>query len=197
MEERPEIYVLAGPNGAGKTTVAARLLPAALGVSRFVNADFIAQGLSPHAPQASALGAGRIMLRRIRELLARRCSFGFETTLASRTFAPLLRRARRDGAVVHIVFVHLESPDLAVQRVRIRVERGGHDVPEATIRRRYDRGIRNFFALYRPLADSWSVCDNSGTSLTFVARGGLDGVTTVMDAETWARVTLQGTSDAG
>ena len=146
MEHRqPEVFVLAGPNGAGKTTVAKLLLPETLGVQNFVNADFVAQGLSPHSPETSAFDAGRVMLRRLRQLRGEGATFAFETTLASRSFAPFLRDAKQQGYLMHLVFVFLTNEDLAVHRVRLRVERGGHNVPEDTIRRRYRRGLANSF----------------------------------------------------
>lgn len=195
--ESPEVFVLAGPNGAGKTTVAGTLLADTLGVETFVNADLIAQALSPHAPQASAFRAGRLMIERIRSLRHDRRTFGFETTLSSRSFVPFLDRAREDGYVVHLLFVFLRSPELATLRVRQRVEKGGHDVPESTIRRRYARGLSNFFHLFLPLADSWTVCDNSAEALTFLARGGADTKTIVLDAEGWEQVRRQESTHAG
>lgn len=107
--DRPEIIVLSGPNGAGKSTTATLLLPESLGIEQFVNADLIAQGLSPFAPGAAAFAAGRIMLRRIRELRALRHSFAFETTLATRTYVPFLRAAQNDGYLVHLVYHRLEQ----------------------------------------------------------------------------------------
>lgn len=192
---QPEIFVLAGPNGAGKTTVAEHLLPDELEVAYFVNADFIAKALSPHASEASAFGAGRTMLRRIRELRDHRQTFGFETTLASRTFAPFLREAQQLGYIVHVIYVSLRSADLAVSRVRLRVLRGGHDIPEATIRRRYTRSLVNFFQLYVPLAEGWTVWDNSGRTPALVARGSASEITTVADRERWEQLSKQGMGD--
>jgi predicted ABC-type ATPase len=157
----PRVVVLAGPNGAGKSTCAARLLRGVLGVDEFVNADIIAQGLSGFAPQRVAMAAGRIMMQRLRQLAASRVSFGFETTLASRSFAPWLDELQRGGYLVQLVFLWLPSADMAVARVAERVRRGGHDVPEETIRRRYERGLQNFVKLYQSLADEWQVLDNS------------------------------------
>lgn len=188
--KQPEVFVLAGPNGAGKSTVAAVLLPSALSVSHFVNADLIAQALAPHSPKSSAFDAGRAMLRRIRELRGLRETFGFETTLASKTFAPFLRDAQSLGYVVHIVYVSLRSADLAVNRVRLRVSKGGHDIPEATVRRRFRRSLVNLFQLYRPLADGWAVWDNSERGLALVARGVADEDATVLDRERWEQLSL-------
>lgn len=192
--EHPEVFVLAGPNGAGKSTVAGVLLPVELRVSDFVNADFIAQALTPHAPETSAMEAGRMMLRRIRELRDARRTFAFESTLASRTFGPFLRDAQQLGYLVHIVYVSLRNADLAARRVRLRVSRGGHDIPEETVRRRFGRSLRNLFEIYLPLADGWSVWDNSGRAPLLVARGGAGQTTTIIEHEPWERLSKQGTS---
>lgn len=189
--ERPEIFVLSGPNGAGKTTTASVLLPERLGVDQFVNADLIARGLSPFAPERTAFRAGRLMLERIHDLRRRGESFGFETTLATRSYAPFLRDARVAGYLVHLIYIWLSSVDLAISRVRARVAEGGHDVPPSTVERRYHRGLRNLFGLYQPLCDTWTVSDNSGDELIAVARGSraerLEGVT-VVDAERWSAI---------
>jgi predicted ABC-type ATPase len=165
----PTIAILAGPNGAGKTTLALRLLPE-LGIGEFVNADLIAQGLSPFSPAGAEILAGRLMLERIREFAARRASFAFETTLASRTFAPFLAAERRRGYEVCIHYVWVRSPELAVSRVEERVRRGGHGVAADVVRRRYGRGLRNFFTLYQPVADSWVLVDNSLGTPVVVAQ---------------------------
>lgn len=138
--------ILAGPNGAGKSTAAPELLQGELSVSEFVNADVIARGLSAFDPDRAAIAAGRVMLVRLNELARQRATFAFETTLASRSFAPWLRGLRTSGYAVHLVFLWLSSPDLAVQRVADRVRSGGHDVPPGTIRRRYGAGVRNVAA---------------------------------------------------
>ncbi len=187
----PEIFVLSGPNGAGKSTTATVLLPETLSIEQFVNADLIAQGLSPFAPTSSALEAGRIMHRRIRDLRDRCQSFAFETTLASRSYVRFLQDAQQSGFVVHLAFIWLSSPDLALSRVAVRVQQGGHDVPSETVRRRYWRGLRNFFGLYQPLANTWTLCDNSNTQLVVVARGSQDVEPTVLDVERFDRIREQ------
>lgn len=169
--EQPIVVVVGGPNGAGKTTSATRFLPQGLDLRHYVNADTIAAGLSAFAPEEVALQAGRVMLARLEELGRSRQSFAFETTLASRTFAPFLRKLKETGYTVHVAYVWLESPALSVERVAARVARGGHHVPAETIYRRYARGLHNFRTLYRPLADSWLVCDNSGNPLRPLAIG--------------------------
>lgn len=186
----PHIVILAGPNGAGKSTTAPRLLKGALGVDEFINADTIAQGLSAFAPDGAALLASRIMLDRARALAERRVNFAFETTLASRSLVSWIRTRRAEHNYrVHLVFLWLPDAETAVARVRERVQLGGHDVPELTIRRRFGRGLRNFFELYQPLVTTWRLYDNSreqGPRL--VASGSESSRVRVRDAATWARV---------
>jgi predicted ABC-type ATPase len=157
----PNLVILAGPNGAGKSTSAPLILKDSLGIDEFVNADVIAQGLSAFEPERVALAAGRIMLNRIHELGHQKASFAFETTLASRTFAPWISDLVREGYKFHLVFLWLPNPDMAISRVAARVLSGGHHVPEATIRRRYDAGLLNFFRLYQPITSNWEFWDNS------------------------------------
>jgi predicted ABC-type ATPase len=185
----PSVVVLSGPNGSGKSTVAAELLRGTLAVTEFVNADTIAQGLSGFAPEGSALEAGKVMIRRLRELARRGQDFAFETTLASRHFAPWLRGLRRSGYAVRLVFLWLPGEDLAVRRVAERVRTGGHGIPEETIRRRYRAGLRNLFALYQPICVEWRAFDNSQVSgPRLVARGAGIRTNEVVDPETWALV---------
>lgn len=185
----PSIVVLAGPNGAGKSTLAPVLLPTTLGITEFVNADVIAQGLSAFAPERTAVAAGRIMLDRMNELAQARSSFGFETTLASRSFAPWLGGLRASGYRVHLVFLWLPTADLAVQRVASRVLAGGHDVPEEAIRRRFDAGWRNFFDLYQAATDTWRVYDSSDvTSVERISVGAGTSEITIYRQEIWTRI---------
>lgn len=175
----PNVVVIGGPNGAGKTTAAPVLLHDSLGVTTFVNADLIARDLSASDPAQVAFEAGRVMLRRLNALAADRASFAFETTLASRSFAPWLQDRRRDGYDVDVVFLWLPTADLAVARVQDRALRGGHDVPEETIRRRYKSGLRNFLNLYRQVATSWRFYENTEpTGPRLVAAG--EGTTQVI-----------------
>src|ERR1700761_957880 len=166
----PNIYVIAGPNGAGKSTMAQVLLSEEFHCAEFVNADVIARGLSAFNPEGAALEAGRVMLQRLDELARQRVDFAFETTLASRTFAPRIRKSQEEGYKCHLFFAWLPHPDMAVDRVASRVAAGGHHVPEADIRRRYERGVANFLHLYMELADVWEVYDNSGAT-RMMARG--------------------------
>jgi len=168
----PNIIVIAGPNGAGKSTVAPALLQGTLRVNEFVNADAIAQGLSAFAPERVAFQAGKIMLERLQQLANQRVNFAFETTLASRTFAPWIANLQQTGYLFNIIFLWLPSAEMAIARVQQRVNQGGHHVPEETIRRRYNSGILNFFQLYRPLADNWRFYDNSNPlEIRLIASG--------------------------
>lgn len=185
----PRVVVLAGPNGSGKSTSAAKLLLGALKVDEFVNADTIASGLSAFAQHRVAFEAGRIMLARLHDLADARASFAFETTLASRSYARWLAKRRRDGYKVHLVFLWLPSADEAVARVADRVRNGGHDVPEATIRRRYESGLNNLVQLYLPLADSWQVFDNSRPVPDCIATGRLRRAAKVFNLLTWNAIT--------
>ena len=189
VRHRPLVIVIAGPNGAGKSTTAPSLLRDALQVAEFVNADAIAGGLSAFRPESVAIPAGRAMLERMQHLAEAEANFAFETTLASRSFAPWLARLKRRGYQVHVLFLWLESADLAVDRVSARVRLGGHDVPEETVRRRYERGLRNFFRLYLPLVDSWQMFDNSRAGRPrLIASGREDHVQEVANAALWRKI---------
>lgn len=159
--KQPHIIILAGPNGAGKSTAAPVLLRDTFAVDEFVNADAIAQGLSAFAPEGVALEAGKIMLRRLRELAERRRNFAFETTLASRSFAPWIKKQREAGYQAHLLFLALPDVESAMRRVAARVSLGGHNIPADVIRRRFDAGLRNFFRLYAPVTTSWKLLDST------------------------------------
>ena len=190
--ERPHLIVLAGPNGAGKTTASTDLLQGALDVHEFVNADTIARGLSEFNPEGAAIEAGRVMLRRLHHLTDQRLDIAFETTLASRSFAPWIRELKTSGYDFHLFFISLPTPELAIDRVRSRVQRGGHSEPEDTVRRRFDAGLRNFFELYKPLATTWRFFDNERPpGLKPIARGGTDLREVVVELEMWRRIERQ------
>ncbi len=157
----PTVYVIAGPNGAGKTTFALQFLPDFVKCREFLNADLIAAGLSPFAPETQNLRAGRLLLERIGELAEQQVDFGFETTLSGRTYVKLLTDMKANGYRVVLFFLWLPSADMAVARVENRVEEGGHGVPAEDVRRRYQAGVRNLFRLYRPILDSWWLLDAS------------------------------------
>jgi predicted ABC-type ATPase len=157
----PNVYIVAGPNGAGKSTFARLFLPDYADCKEFVNADLIAAGLSPFNPESLAIQAGRLMLERIETLARSGVDFGFETTLAGRGYTPLLKRLRDEGYRLHLLFLWLPDPEIAVARVLERVSSGGHSVPEDVIRRRFRRGLFNLFHLYMPLLDSTLIFNNS------------------------------------
>ena len=148
----PVVYVIGGPNGAGKTTFAREFLPAE-GVLEFLNADLVAAGLAPLQPEAMAVRAARLLLNRWRELVAAKVDFAFESTLSGRTYAGMLREAKRAGYAVIVCYLWLPDAKFSLRRVRERVHKGGHDVPAADVRRRFLPSLRNFFTLYLPLAD--------------------------------------------
>lgn len=185
----PSVVVLAGPNGAGKSSSAASLLHGVLAVDQFVNADEIARGLAGFAPETAAIPAGKIMLTRLRDLARARVSFAFETTLASRSFAPWLEGLTESGYRFHLVFLWLPSADLAVARVADRVQMGGHHVPEETVRRRYHAGLKNFKTLYRPLATSWRMYDCGGNgTMDLVSYGHGAALVDVRRPDVWREI---------
>ena len=165
------VYVIAGPNGAGKTNFAREFLPRFAKCREFVNADLIATGLAPFSPQRAAMQAGRLVLQSIRELSTRETTFGFETTLAGRSYLSLFKSLQKVGYKLHLYFLWLPSVNLAIKRVEDRVRQGGHSVPEIDIRRRFDRGLRHLFKSYLPLSDEWVIYDNSGRVPKEVAFG--------------------------
>lgn len=185
-EENPQLVVIAGPNGAGKTTLAPFLLRDTLGLLEYVNADPIALGFSAFDPASVSFEAGRAMLARLDSLEKQRRSFAFESTLAARSYFPWISELRGEGYLFQLMFLWLRSPELAIQRVRERVSAGGHDVAEDVIRRRYEAGLKNFWNLYQPLADTWSVYDNSiSPGPLIVATGGQDEALSVLRPDLW------------
>lgn len=182
----PTVVILGGVNGAGKTTAARSLLAEQLALTTFVNADVIATGLSGFAPGVAATAAGRVMLKRLAELADDRADFAFEATLAGRTYVTLVKQLRTKGYRVELYYFWLQSPELALDRIRRRVIAGGHDVPEPTVRRRFRRSLVNFWDVYRTLADVWSVHDNSEASQCLVGEGQWSKLQTVHDPERWS-----------
>lgn len=179
------MYIISGCNGAGKTTASYTILPDLLNCREFVNADEIAKGLSPFNPNSVAIKAGRLMLTRINELIEGNQDFAFETTLSTRSYVNLVKKAQNRGFIVTIMYFWLNSPELAIERVKVRVNEGGHDIPEETIRRRYFAGIKNLFNLYIDIADDWLLINNSGLNAETIAEGNEEG-TIIFDARTWS-----------
>ena len=154
------LYIIAGCNGAGKTTASYAVLPDLLNCKEFVNADEIAKGLSPFNPESVAIEAGKLMLKRINLLLSQKKTFAIETTLATRSYAGLVKRAQKEGYMVILLFFWLSSPEMAIERVAKRVSEGGHNIPTETIIRRYWLGLQNFFNIFSPIVDCWMFLDN-------------------------------------
>ena len=157
-----KVIIIAGPNGAGKTTFAREFLPNEAGCPQFINADLIAAGLSPFAPEVAAVKAARIMLESMTEFERRGESFAFETTLSGLAYARRVRLWRAAGYHVTLFFLSLPNPQMAIERVAERVRQGGHDVPGDVIRRRFAAGLRNFERVYREAVDAWALYDNGG-----------------------------------
>ena len=160
MKEK-NLYIIAGCNGAGKTTASFTILPEIIECQEFVNADEIAKGLSPFQPETVALEAGRIMLKRIKELLNENKSFAFETTLSSKSYKNKILNAKKNGYTVTLLFFWLNNIELAKERVRVRVKEGGHNIPNKIIERRYVKGIKNLFDIYINIVDGVLIFDNS------------------------------------
>lgn len=175
------LYIISGPNGAGKTTASYTVLPKILQCKEFVNADEIARGLSPFNPESVAIEAGRLMLKRISELLQRNESFSIETTLSTRSYFRLVEKAHSQGYDVTLLYFWLKSPQQAIERVAERVAKGGHDIPKDIIVRRYWEGLDNLFKIYMPIVDTWILVNNSETPRSIVATGGKDQTTIIKD----------------
>lgn len=184
----PKLYIVSGCNGAGKTTASYTLLPEMLECSQFVNSDEFAKGLSPFNPEGVSVQASRLMLMKIRYLFARREDFGIETTLATRSLLKTIKRAQEEGYYVTVLYFWLNSPDLAVKRVKARVAAGGHNIPEETVRRRYRVGVNYFFNDYSKLCDRWILADNSKVPFRVIAEGGKERPLSVKDKETYETV---------
>jgi predicted ABC-type ATPase len=170
VSSHKRIVIIAGPNGAGKTTFAREFLPNEANCPNFVNADLIAAGLSPFAPDLAAFKAGRIMLETIADYARRGESFAFETTLSSLTYAQMIPTWQASGYAVKLIFLSLPNADMAVQRVAARVAQGGHNIPEDTVRRRFAAGINNF-SRYKLLVNDWQLYDNSAAPVILLDSG--------------------------
>lgn len=165
---KQRLYIIAGPNGAGKTTASFTVLPEVLGCREFVNADEIAKGLSPFNPEEVAILAGKLMLQRIDYLLKCRETFAIETTLATKSYKNTIEKAKALGYTVILLFFWLPSPQMAEQRVAMRVREGGHNIPKDVIYRRYWAGLSNLFDIFVPIVDDWSLYDNSLNQIPIV-----------------------------
>ena len=185
--DKPTIYILAGPNGAGKTSFAERFLPEFVKCREFLNADLIAAGLAPFAPETRALRASQLVLEQIDRLVKLQLSFAFETTLSGRSYSQRIPQWKQAGYRVILFFLWLPSADLAVARVAMRVKQGGHNIPEPDIRRRFYRGLDNLFQLYLPRVDAAYLYDASVLPPQLVWKSDTGGETTI-DETTWRSI---------
>ena len=182
------MYITAGPNGAGKTTASFTLLPQILGCREFVNADEIARGISPFNSESVAFAAGRIMLGRIEHLMQTHHPFAFETTLSTRSYVELINRCKEKSYKIILIFLWLDSPELAIERVLSRVKKGGHNIPEDVIKRRYRKGLENLVNLFMPLCDEWMIADNSSSTPKVIAKGIKSKTELITDPNTWNKI---------
>jgi len=164
------VYIIAGPNGSGKTTFAKEFLPDYAKCQNFINADLIAQGLSPFSPQQVAIKAGKLVLSQIHEFAEKDADFAFESTLAGKSYVNLFKELKAKGCRLHLFFLWIPDTNLAIARIKDRVAEGGHHVPHQDVKRRFTRSICNFFKLYQPLLDSWMLFDNAGSVPKLIAK---------------------------
>ena len=182
------MFIISGCNGAGKTTASYSLLPEMLECSEFVNSDEFAKGLSPFNPEKAAIKASRFVIMKIRHLISRQMDFAVETTLATRTLLKTVKMAQSNGYTVTLLYFWLNTPELAIQRVKARVEAGGHNIPEETIRRRYRVGIQYFLNEYSPVCERWILADNSQIPFRVVAEGSKLDTVSIRDEETYYKI---------
>jgi predicted ABC-type ATPase len=171
MTDELKIVIIAGPNGAGKTTFAREFLPNEGNCPTFINADLIAAGISPFAPESVSIRAGRLMLDEIDDRVRNRKSFAFETTLSGRSYLHKIRQWQELGYHVKLLFLSLPNAAVAIARVAARVSQGGHNIPENIIRRRFDFGLKNFDTMYKQQVDAWMLYDNSESKPRILAWG--------------------------
>ena len=184
----PNLYIISGCNGAGKTTASYTILPEMLDCKEFVNADEIARGISPFKPESVSIQAGKIMIERMDNLMSNGTDFAIETTLATRIYAKIIKYAQERGYRVTLLFFWLSMPNLAVERVKMRVASGGHNIEEKTIRRRYDIGIKHLISLYIPLCEYWMVINNSSIPQELIAEGGSNMETKIYNKTTYNKI---------
>ncbi len=191
----PNLYIIAGCNGAGKTTASYIVLPELLNCKEFVNADNIAAGLSPFNPESVALAAGRIMLKRINGLMNEGDDFAFETTLSTKSYVSLIKKARDVGYEITLLYFWVTSPQIAIERVAKRVSQGGHHIPGDVVERRYYRGIKNLFKLYMPICDNWIIISNMALVVELVAKGTQGLPEIILNADIWKAINKQSNDD--
>jgi predicted ABC-type ATPase len=186
----PTLYIITGCNGAGKTTASLTMLPDMLECKEFVNADSIAAALSPFQPEKVAFHAGRVMLQRIDELIKGKATFAIETTLSTKSYKETIKQCKEMDYKVVLYYFWLSSPDLAIERIKKRVSEGGHNIPDNIVKRRYKRGLDNFFAIFMPLCDYWEVFNNSGDLPDSIAAGEKKIVKSIYNSELWRQVRI-------
>lgn len=186
----PECYIIAGPNGAGKSTFATEFLPNHVQCVNFINPDLIARGLSPFDPDLAFVRAARLVIEQIHSRIQNRDDFGFETTLAGRSYLSLVKSLIVQGYDVHMFYLWIPSPELGLQRIQQRVQAGGHDVPEADVRRRYRRTLRNLFSRYRQQLSTLHFFDNSTLEPQLVFNE-IQGQLTVLDQSLYQRIVAE------
>lgn len=181
----PILYIIAGCNGAGKTTASYTILPEMLKCKEFVNADIIAKGISPFQPEKAAFEAGRVMLQRIQQLIDEEKTFAFETTLSTKSYKNIIKDCKAKGYKIMLLFFWVNSPNLAIRRIKLRVSKGGHYVPDNIVKRRYKRGLENFFKIFMPLCDYWLFVDNTALTTDYIADGNEKIEKSIYNAEIW------------
>lgn len=181
------VYIIAGPNGAGKTTFAKEFLPDYAKCEHFVNADLIAQGLSPFSPRIAAMKADRLVLEQIHSLAEKNLDFAFETTLLGKSYISFLKNLKKKNYSIHLFFLRIPNAELALARIKERMADGDHDVPAADVRRRFNRGIYNFFKFYKSILDTFMLFDNSGATPRLIAEE-KKGRLSVMDKDLFDKI---------
>lgn len=187
----PNLYIIAGCNGAGKTTASYIVLPQLFECKEFVNADNIAAGLSPFNPDSVALAAGRIMLERINGLMNEGVDFAFETTLSTKSYVSLIKKAKALNYTVTLLYFWLSSPEVAIDRVAKRVSKGGHHIPDDVVERRYYRGIKNLFKLYIPICDNWTIINNMALKVEWVVEKVQGSPRIILNDDIWKEINEQ------
>ncbi len=187
QREMKNLYIIAGPNGAGKTVASYTILPEIFNVKEYVNADEIARGISPFNYDKVGIKAGRLLLLRIKELLKEEQTFAVETTLATRSYVKLIEKAQKKGYKVTLLFMWLNSQELALKRVSTRVKEGGHNIKNDVIRRRFRNGLNNLVDIYLPIVDNWVVVNNSGEKFNIIAQGDKQELL-IKDEKLWKRI---------
>ncbi len=190
----PNVYIIAGPNGAGKTTFAREFLPNYAISRNFINADLIAQGVAPFSPESAAIRAGRLVLSEIANFARKRIDFGFETTLSGQTYLNIIRDLRNQGYQTHFFYLWLAHVEISILRIQQRVRRGGHNVPENDVRRRFKRSVKNFMESYRFIADSWLLFDGSTAPPEVIALEN-GGSLRIMNQDLYEKVLAYGKID--